>query len=95
MTTYVQFEGNNDPHIHHSHQEHCVTASGSGRKIALRDFFTVLALSFHSVFEGLAIGLEEGLTNVWLLFAGKNLYNFLKFCHHVINISIIISPFKL
>ena len=25
----------------------------------IRDFFTVLALSFHSVFEGLAVGLEE------------------------------------
>ena len=42
-----------------------------GRKIALRDFFTVLALSFHSVFEGLAIGLEPTSEDVLLLFAGK------------------------
>ena len=31
----------------------------------LRDFCTVLALSFHAVFEGLAIGLEESSEDVW------------------------------
>ena len=54
------------------HQENCVTSSGSGTKIALRDFFTVLALSFHSVFEGLAIGLEKK-SDIWILFLGKNI----------------------
>jgi len=38
-------------------------------KSSLRDFFTVLALSFHAVFEGLAIGLEPDSKDVWLLFA--------------------------
>ena len=33
-------------------------------------FFAVLALSFHAVFEGLAIGLESDLTKIWILFAG-------------------------
>ena len=45
-------------------------------KSSLRDFFTVLALSFHAVFEGLAIGLEPDSKDVWLLFAG----NFIVFC---------------
>ena len=40
-------------------------------KSSLRDFFTVLALSFHAVFEGLAIGLETESKDVWLLFAGN------------------------
>ena len=41
------------------------------KQILLRDFFAVLALSFHAVFEGLAIGLESDLTKIWILFAGK------------------------
>ncbi|XP_025205202.1 zinc transporter ZIP1-like [Melanaphis sacchari] len=35
---------------------------------SFRGLFTVLALSFHEVFEGLAIGLEERVDNVWYLF---------------------------
>ena len=42
------------------------------RKVLLRDFFAVLALSFHAVFEGLAIGLESESTKIWILFAGRN-----------------------
>ena len=48
----------------------CFENCGPGR---LRDFITVLALSFHSIFEGLAVGLETNTYNVWKLFAGKNL----------------------
>ena len=36
-----------------------------------REFLTVLALSFHSVFEGLAIGLEASAPRVWILWAGN------------------------
>ena len=32
---------------------------GQNNSSPVRDFFTVLALSFHAVFEGLAVGLEE------------------------------------
>ena len=46
--------------------------AADGRKVLLRDFFAVLALSFHAVFEGLAIGLESESTKIWILFAGKN-----------------------
>lgn len=35
---------------------------------SLRGLFTVLALSFHEIFEGMAIGLEERLDHVWYLF---------------------------
>ena len=36
----------------------------------MTSFISVLALSFHAVFEGLAVGLEEGTQDVWALFTG-------------------------
>ena len=62
---------NGNSHVHHSHQENSLQVT-NGRKIALRDFFTVLALSFHAVFEGLAVGLEASSSHIWILFAGNN-----------------------
>ena len=35
---------------------------------AIRGFLLVAALSFHSIFEGMAIGLEPTLSDVWFLF---------------------------
>eukprot|EP00092_Neocalanus_flemingeri_P030329 GFUD01032924.1.p1 GENE.GFUD01032924.1~~GFUD01032924.1.p1 ORF type:complete len:434 (+),score=123.10 GFUD01032924.1:465-1766(+) len=47
----------------------------------LRDFFTVLALSFHAVFEGLAVGLEEDTEDVWALFTAISVHKFvITFC---------------
>lgn len=43
-------------------------ASAAGGEHSFRGLFAVLALSFHEVFEGLAIGLEERVDNVWYLF---------------------------
>ena len=43
-------------------------------KSSIRDFLTVLALSLHAVFEGLAVGLEQESDDVWTFFVG----NFLK-----------------
>ena len=37
--------------------------------------FLVLALSFHSLFEGLAVGLERGARGVWELFGGGQLFD--------------------
>ena len=37
---------------------------------SLRDFLVVLALTFHAVLEGIAVGLEGDVNDVWLLFAG-------------------------
>ena len=36
---------------------------------SVRGLIAVLALSFHAVFEGLAVGLESSVANVWYLFA--------------------------
>lgn len=41
--------------------------AGGGHS-SFRGLFAVLALSFHEVFEGLAIGLEERIDNMWYLF---------------------------
>jgi len=40
-----------------------------GGENSFRGLFAVLALSFHEVFEGLAIGLEERVDHTWYLFA--------------------------
>ena len=74
LTDYRTFERDATPHPrfsqqHHSHQGNGFKLSNE-RKRALRDFFTVLALSFHAVLEGLAIGLESESSDVWILFAG-------------------------
>ncbi|PNF30595.1 hypothetical protein B7P43_G06135 [Cryptotermes secundus] len=45
------------------------SASGSTVAKSLRGLLAVLALSFHAVFEGLAVGLEKSVGNVWYLFA--------------------------
>lgn len=51
------------------------------QKTSLRDFFTVLALSFHAIFEGLAVGLESAPGDVWLLFAAIATHKFvISFC---------------
>lgn len=47
----------------------CQNDASGYTKSSLRDFFTALALSFHAVFEGLAVGLETDSKDVWLLFA--------------------------
>ena len=36
----------------------------------ITSFISVLALSFHAVFEGLAVGLEDETKDVWALFTG-------------------------
>ncbi|XP_050430143.1 zinc transporter ZIP1-like [Adelges cooleyi] len=41
---------------------------GTTANRSFRGLFAVLALSFHEIFEGLAIGLEERIENVWYLF---------------------------
>jgi len=48
----------------------------SKRKVvtSLRSFLMVLALSIHSIFEGMAIGLEETQTGVWKLFLAVSIH---------------------
>ena len=53
----------------------------SRKSSTLRDFLTMLALSFHAVFEGMAIGLEEHKEDVWELFAGVATHKYvISFC---------------
>ncbi|XP_039276517.1 zinc transporter ZIP1-like isoform X2 [Nilaparvata lugens] len=47
--------------------ENCGAVTQSDERPA-RGIFVVLALSFHSFVEGLAIGLEETVSDVWFLF---------------------------
>ena len=60
-----------DTASNNSAYKRCQNDASPYTKSSLRDFFTVLALSFHAVFEGLAVGLENDSKDVWLLFAGK------------------------
>ena len=36
----------------------------------VRDVLTILALSLHDVFEGLSVGLQQTVSDVWTLYAG-------------------------
>ncbi len=51
-------------HKHHDYRHDICSTT------AIRDFVTVVALSFHAIFEGLAIGLETESGDVWQLCAG-------------------------
>ena len=78
-----------------SAEDSCENDTNPFTKSSLRDFFTVLALSFHAVFEGLAVGLESEPKDVWLLFAGKIAMKtaLTRFCHFEMNESIDKSKF--
>lgn len=53
----------NDGHSQHSHVEH-----GAFQHSSLRSMMLLLALSFHSVFEGLAIGLQDDSSHMISVF---------------------------
>ncbi|XP_069680676.1 zinc transporter ZIP3-like [Periplaneta americana] len=72
----------NHHHHHHHHHGHGhshaipfkddddgLSTSSSTVAKSFRGLLAVLALSFHAVFEGLAVGLESSVGNVWYLFA--------------------------
>ena len=53
----------------------------SSTSTQLREFFTVLALSLHAVFEGLAVGLADDEEGAWVLFAAICSHKFvMAFC---------------
>jgi len=41
---------------------------------SMRDFLTILALSFHAIFEGMAVGLEQHTEDVWSLFTAISVH---------------------
>jgi zinc transporter 1/2/3 len=62
-----------------SSQVHLVSSSLSldqtvSRQDSLRNFLVVVALSFHSAFEGLAIGLQQTQRDVWYLFTAVSVH---------------------
>lgn len=56
-------------HTSSSHNGHSHIHIESSMKNSFRGLLAVLALSFHAVFEGLAVGLENDVQKVWYLFA--------------------------
>ena len=47
----------------------------------IRDLLTVLALSCHAIFEGIAVGLEDKSSGVWALFAAVSMHKYvISFC---------------
>ncbi|CAG9860967.1 unnamed protein product [Phyllotreta striolata] len=71
--TTVNFEKQSHDHNHH-HIDESIKHSFGG-------FLVVLALSFHAVFEGLAVGLESSVEKVWYLFAAIATHKFvIGFC---------------
>jgi zinc transporter 1/2/3 len=71
-------DGNNGLPNYHSHGDqspeehaHGLALSAEEQKsvtAAIRGFLLVAALSFHSIFEGMAIGLQPTQSDVWFLF---------------------------
>ncbi|XP_071443024.1 zinc transporter ZIP1-like [Hetaerina americana] len=57
------------PHHHHHHRSHVSydTLRADSVAASLKGLLAVLALSFHAVFEGLAVGLESSAASVWVL----------------------------
>ena len=45
------------------------------RAINIAKIFTVLALSFHALLEGMAVGLETDSTDIWIMFIGNKHYS--------------------
>ena len=52
------------------------TEKGLQTKSAIRTFFVVAALSFHSVIEGMTLGLEDDDSGIWMSFLAISLHKF-------------------
>ena len=52
------------------------TEEGLKTKSAIRTFFVVAALSFHSVIEGMTLGLEDDDSGIWMSFLAVSLHKF-------------------
>jgi len=59
----------------------CCNEEEEHSKSSLRDFFVVLALTFHAILEGIAVGLEPEVNDVWLLFSAVATHKYvMSFC---------------
>ena len=54
---------------------------GDGMLPSVRGLLVILGLSIHEIFEGMAVGLETNVVNVWSLFAAVASHKFvIAFC---------------
>lgn len=61
--------------LHHHHAGFSIDSLNQESMVgSLRRFLVVVALSFHSVFEGLAIGIQQTQQDVWYLFTAVSIH---------------------
>ncbi|XP_071443049.1 zinc transporter ZIP1-like [Hetaerina americana] len=66
-TTVPKHQSEKSSHQHHGHVHVIEGGRGGDLRASMAGLLAVLALSFHAVFEGLAVGLESDSRNVWVL----------------------------
>ena len=65
----------------HGHSHAAIMEKPANMAAALRGLMLVFALSFHSVFEGMAIGLQPNVKDVWFLFGAVTVHELaIMFC---------------
>jgi len=70
-----------EPSHGHSHGPNLSDLEQKSVTAAIRGFLLVFALSFHSIFEGMAIGLQPKTKDVWFLFAAVTVHELaIMFC---------------
>jgi len=90
IQTDSSLESNSHHHHHssaddighgHSHGPNLNDPEEKSLAAAIRGFLLVFALSFHSIFEGMAIGLQPKTRDVWFLFAAVTVHELaIMFC---------------
>jgi len=91
VQTESSLESSNHQHQHQSAAEDVAHGHSHGPNLndleeksltaAIRGFLLVFALSFHSIFEGMAIGLQPKTKDVWFLFAAVTVHELaIMFC---------------
>lgn len=66
--------GHSHGHHGHSHGPPLLDLEQKSVAAAIRGFMLVFALSFHAIFEGMAIGLQPTVKAVWFLFAAVTVH---------------------
>lgn len=74
-------DSDHEGHHGHSHGPPLLDLEQRSVAAAIRGFLLVFALSFHSIFEGMAIGLQPTLKDIWFLFAAVTVHELaIMFC---------------
>jgi len=67
--SYTSIKHHHDHQIHNHHHHHHHQHGAMAQNTSVQGLLTVLALSFHAIFEGLAVGLEPSISSVIYLAA--------------------------